>query len=153
MRQSSVLVVAATLILLTACGGDPTGPAKPNGAIMSARIDGAVWNATSIATDSAAPSLIIVSGTMGGQTVTIGIPVDQGPGTQAVGSATPVFAGLVVGSQSWLASRTQGGTGSLTLATVAPGHVAGTFEFTLAAHDGASPGTRRVSSGEFDVRY
>jgi hypothetical protein len=153
MRQSSVLVAAATLVLLTACGGDPTGPVKPNGQRMSARIDGAVWSATSVATDSAAPSLIIISGTMGARSVTIGIPVDQGPGTQAVGSPTPVFAGLVVGSQSWLASRTQGGAGSLTLTTVAPGHVAGTFEFTLAAHDGASPATRRVSAGEFDVKY
>lgn len=153
MRQSSVLVAAATLILLTACGGDPTSPVKSNGRRMSARIDGAAWNAISVATDSVVPSLIVITGTMGTQTLTISIPADQGPGTQTVGSTTPLFGVLVVGAQSWMASRTQGGAGSLTLTTVAPGHVAGTFEFTLAAHDGASPGTRRVSSGEFDVTY
>jgi len=64
-----------------------------------------------------------------------------------------VFAGLVIGSQSWLASRTQGGAGSVTLTTAARGHIAGTFEFTLAAHEGALPADRRVSSGKFDVKY
>jgi hypothetical protein len=83
----------------------------------------------------------------------VAIPVDQGPGTQIVGSATPVFAGLVIGSQSWLASRTQGGAGSITLTTVAPGHIVGTFQFTLAEHEGAAPAERQVSSGQFDVRY
>jgi len=120
---------------------------------MSAVIDGAAWTAVSIAADSAAPSSIIIRGSNATHTLVIAIPVDQGPGTQTVGSTTPVFAGLVVGSQSWLASRTQGGAGSITLTTVAPGHIVGTFEFTLAKHDGASPAERRVSAGQFDVKY
>ena len=153
MRKPSGLVAAATLVILNACGGDTTGPINQSGRRMSARIDGAAWNAISIATDSVVPSLIVITGTMGTETLAISIPADQGPGTQTVGSTTPLFAVLVTGSQSWMASRTQGGAGSLTLTTVAPGHVAGTFQFTLAAHDGASPEARRVSSGEFDVTY
>jgi hypothetical protein len=39
------------------------------------------------------------------------------------------------------------------LTTVAAGHIVGTFEFTLAEHDGASPSDRQVSSGKFDVNY
>jgi len=123
------------LVTLCACDRDTTGPAKPNHGSMSAVIDGAAWTPVSIATDSAAPSSIIIQGSDATQRLVIAIPVDQGPGKQTVGSTTPVFAGLVIASQSWLASRTQGGAGSVTLTTAARGHIAGTFEFTLAAHE------------------
>ena len=153
MRNLSSTLALSALVMLCACDRDTTGPAKPNNGTMSAVVDGAAWNATSIATDSAAPSSIIIQGSNGSQRLVVAIPLEQGPGTQTVGSTTPVFAGLVIGAQSWLASRTQGGSGSITLTTVAPGHIAGTFEFTLAAHDGVLPSERRVGSGQFDVKY
>jgi len=154
MRNLSSTLAVMALVTLCACDHDTTGPATPNNhGSMSAVIDGVAWTAVSISTDSAAPSSIIVHGSNATQTLVIAIPVDQGPGTQTVGSTTPVFAGLVIGSRSWLASRTQGGAGSITLATVAAGHIVGTFEFTLAEHDGASPSDRQVSSGKFDVNY
>jgi hypothetical protein len=120
--------------------------------MMSAKIDGEAWGATSIAIDSAGPSILFVSGVDRNRTLMIAIPLAPGSGIQTVGSTTPVAAVLVIGSQSWAASRTQGGAGSITLTTVALGHVAGTFEFTL-AHEGASPSARRVTSGNFAVRY
>ena len=153
MRNLSSILAITALVTLCACDRDTTGPATPNHGSMSAVIDGAAWTAVSIAADSAAASSIIIQGSNATQTLAIAIPVDQGPGTQTVGSTTPVFAGLVMGSQSWLASRTQGGSGSITLMTVEPRHIVGTFEFTLASHDGASPAERRVSSGQFDVTY
>ena len=153
MRQASVMVVAATLVAVIGCGRDTTGPAKPNAVAMSARIDGAAWSAVSIAIDSGPPSLLVVSGSNATARLTLVIPMGQGLGTQIVGSTTPIAAGLVIGPQSWLASRTQGGAGSITLTTVAPGHVAGTFEFAMAAYDGASPATQPVTSGTFDVHY
>ena len=155
MRNLSSTLAGMALVTLCGCDHDTTGPAKPNAidGFMSAVIDGAAWTAASIAADSAAPSSIIIRGSNATRTLVIAIPVDQGPGTQTVGSTTPVFAGLVVGSQSWLTSRTQGGAGSITLTTVAQGHIVGTFEFTLAEHDGASPVERRVSAGQFDVKY
>jgi len=153
MRNLSSTLAGMALVTLCACGHDTTGPATRNNGSMSAVIDGAAWTAVSIATDSAAPSSIIIQGSDATQRLVIAIPVDQGPGKQTVGSTTPVFAGLVIGSQSWLASRTQGGAGSVTLTTAARGHIAGTFEFTLAAHEGALPTDRRVSSGRFDVKY
>ena len=155
MRNLSSALAVTALVALCACDHDTTGPAKPNATngSMSATIDGADWSAVSIAIDSLAPSSIVIWGSNASEKIAIAIPVDQGPGTQTVGSTTPVFAGLVSGSQSWLASRTQGGSGSITLTTVVPGHIVGTFQFTLAAHDGASPAERRVSSGQFDVRY
>jgi hypothetical protein len=151
MRHSSTIVAAAALILLAACGDDTTGPAKSD-AGMSARIAGAAWSAMSIATDTAPPSLIVVRGTNATATLTLVIPASQGLGTQTVGSTTPIAAGLIIGSQTWGASRTQGGSGSITLTTAAPGHLAGTFQFTL-AHEGASPAEQQVSSGRFDVTY
>jgi len=153
MRKLSSSFVVTTLLMLSACDRDTTGPAKPDNRTLSAVIDGASWSAVSITIDSLAPSSIAIFGTKANQTLAIAIPVDQGPGTQTVGSTTPVFAGLILGSQSWLASRTQGGAGSVTLTTVTPGHIVGTFEFTMAAHEGASPAERRVTSGKFDVRY
>src|SRR3954471_4267000 len=153
MRNLSSTLAGMALVTLCACGHDTTGPATRNNVSMSAVIDGAAWTAVSIATDSAAPSSIIIQGSDATQRLVIAIPVDQGPGKQTVGSTTPVFAGLVIGSQSWLASRTQGGAGGVTLMNSAPGHIVGTFEFTLAAHDGALPADRRVSSGKFDVKY
>jgi hypothetical protein len=152
MRHSSTLVAAATLVLLAACSDDTTGPPKSDAGGMSARIAGTAWSAMSIVIDSAPPSLIIVRGTNATATLTLVIPADQGLGTQTVGSTTPIGAGLVIGSQVWGASRTQGGAGSITLTTVAPGHVAGTFQFTL-AHEGASPAEQQVTSGRFDVKY
>jgi hypothetical protein len=152
MRQRSIIIAASALVFGTACGSDTTGPAKPDGRTMSARIDAAAWSASSITIDSIAPSLLFVTGTNAGQTLTILIPMSQGPGTQTVGSTTPVAAVLEMGSQSWAASRTQGGSGSITLTTVTPGHVVGTFEFTM-----ERPGTtllaRRVTTGKLDVRY
>jgi len=153
MRNLSSTLAVTALVTLCACDRDTTGPATPNNGSISAVIDGAAWSAVSIAIDSLAPSSIVIWGSNASEKIAIAIPVDQGPGTQTVGSTTPVFAGLVSGSQSWLASRTQGGSGSITLTAVVPGHIVGTFQFTLAAHDGASPAERRVSSGQFDVRY
>jgi len=153
MRNLSSTLAITALVTLCACDRDTTGPAKPNNGSMSAVIDGAAWSALSIEIDSLAPSSIVILGSKATQTLGISIPVDQGPGTQTVGSTTPVFAGLVIGSQSWLASRTQGGSGSITLTTVVPGHIVGSFQFTLAKHDGATPALRQVSSGQFDVKY
>ena len=153
MRNLSSTVAITALVTLCACDRDTTGPAKPSHGSMSAVIDGAAWTAVSIATDSVVPSSIIIQGSNATQTLVVAIPVDQGLGIQTVGSTTPVFAGLVIGSQSWLASRTQGGSGSITLTTVVPGHIVGTFQFTMAGHEGASPAERQVSSGQFDVRY
>ena len=154
MRKLSLSLVVTTVFTLSACDHDTTGPANPtNNPSMSAVIDGASWSAVSITIDSLAPSSIVIFGTKGTQTLAIAIPVDQGPGTQIVGGTTPLFAGLISGSQSWLASRTQGGAGSVTLTTVAPHHLAGTFEFTLARHDDGSLAERRVGSGKLDVKY
>lgn len=119
---------------------------------MSARIGGAAWDAMSVATDTAPPSLVVVTGKNATATLALIIPANQGVGTQTVGSTTPIAAILVMGSQSWAASRTQGGSGSVTLTTAAPGHLAGTFQFSL-AHEGASPAEQQVTSGRFDVRY
>jgi hypothetical protein len=151
MRHSSTLVAAAALVLLAACGDDTTGPAKSD-AGMSARIAGAAWSAMSIATDTAPPSLIVITGTNATAKLALVFPAGLGLGTQSVGSSMPIAAILVIGSQSWAASRTQGGSGSITLTTAAPGHLAGTFQFTL-AHEGAAPAEQQVTSGRFDVKY
>jgi len=119
---------------------------------MSARIAGAAWTATSIVTDSTPPSLLVLRGSNAAATLTLVLPVAGGVGPRVIGGPDPMGAGLLIGEQLWAASRTQGGSGRITLTTVAPGHVAGTFELTL-AHEGASPAEQQVTSGTFDVKY
>ena len=120
---------------------------------MSASVDGVTWTAVSISTTPAEPSSLVIVGTDPGQTIVLLVPLDEGPGTQVIGGPTPLAAGLTIGAQAWLASRTQGGSGTVTLTTATSGRVAGTFEFTLAGRDGVTPATRRVTSGAFDVTY
>ena len=153
MRQQSSILAFAALVIVSACGGDPTPPTKPNTRTMTARIDGSTWSAVSIEIDSTPPSILIVKGMSAGQLLALGIPLGPGVGTQDVGAPTPVFGTLGIGSQAWVASRTQGGAGSITLTTVAPGHVAGTFSFTLAAQPGATPASRQITAGAFDIVY
>ena len=151
MRHQSTAVAAVASLFLAACGGgDTTGPADSNGRTMSARIDGAAWNAMAITVDTAPPSLLVVRGENATQSLALVIPANIGTGVQTIGGPTPMAAVLVRGTQSWAASRTLGGAGSVTLTTVAPGHLAGTFELTL---DGRDFLARRVTSGRFDVRY
>lgn len=154
MRYASTMVAMAAVVFTSACGGDNgTGPTKPDNGSMTARIDGATWSAISIATTSGAGSSLIISGTNIAETLSIVIPLDQGTGTQTVSLASTVSGAFTIGSQSWVANPVQGGTGTITLTTVAPGHVTGTFEFALAALQGATPATRQVTSGQFDVKY
>ena len=151
MRHQCTAVVVVASLLFAACGGgDTTGPADSNGRTMFARIDGAAWNAMAITVDTAPPSLLVVRGENATQSLALVIPMNRGTGLQTIGGPTPLAAGLVMGSQAWVASRTQGGSGSVTLTTVAPSHVAGTFEFTL---DGRDVLARRVTSGRFEVKY
>lgn len=150
MGKPSYIVGVMALVLVSAC--DATGPAKSNKGTMAAVIDGAEWSAVSITTDSTVPS-VVIQGSNGTSELVVAIPVSPGPGKQVVGSTTPVFGVLVTGSKWWAASRTQGGAGSVTLTTVEPGHIVGTFEFTMAAHDDALPSERRVRFGRFDVKY
>src|SRR5512133_1261959 len=112
MRPQSTAVAAVASLLLAACGGETTGPAKPNARTMSAQIDGAEWSAKSVAIDSAPPSLLVIGGENATQTLTLVIPLGGGGGQQTIGGPTPMAAVLVMGTQSWAASRTQGGAGS-----------------------------------------
>jgi len=157
MRQFSSVIAISALLALAACGGDSNGgvtnPKKPNNGTMSARIDGAAWSAISIATGSGTGSALIVTGSNIAQTLAIIVPINTGTGTKTMGQSSVVSGTLIVGSQQWAANPAQGGTGSITLTTVAAGHVAGTFSFTMAAQQGATPATRQITSGQFDVTF
>jgi hypothetical protein len=120
---------------------------------MTARIDGASWSAISIATSGGNGPSLIITGSNISQTLAILLPLNTGTGTKTIGQSSVVSGTLIVGSQQWAANPAQGGTGSITLTTVAARHVAGTFQFTLAAQAGATPATRQVTSGAFDVTY
>lgn len=160
MSRRFTLGVTAALILAAACGGSDNGPTDPgtitppNGT-MSARIDGAAWAATAIAVTAQNGHLIVSGGSSNGQGVAIGASTVPGPGTQTIGGNTNAAAQgvITVGTQSWSANAIQG-SGTVTITTLTANRAAGTFSFTAPALSaGATPATRVVTAGQFDVRF
>jgi len=160
MRHTLAMLGTAALVVVTACGGDSSndGPTNPNqnptgNRSMSARIDGTAWTATSVAA-GVTNGLLIIAGTNVTQTFSIAVAVAQGTGTQTVGPSSVTYGNLLVGQQSWAANGSLGGPGSITLTTLTATRAAGTFSFTVKAlTQGASPATRQVTSGAFDVVF
>jgi Family of unknown function (DUF6252) len=159
MRQPFTTFATAALVFVAACGGGSDGgPTNPNqnpnsNRSMSARVDGTAWTATSVAA-GVTNGLLIIAGSNITQTFAIAAAVNQGTGTQTVGPTSVTYGNLMVGQQSWAANGSQGGTGSITLTTLTANRAVGTFSFTLKAlSQGATPASRQITSGAFDVVF
>lgn len=136
--------------MVAACGGSsPTAPSQtpePTAGLVTARLDGVAFRASSVARASVSGSTISVSGAQG----IVGLRFSftgAGPGTYTVQTAA-----VVNGDQSWSVNGSFGGDGSSGTATVtrlSGTRVAGTFQMTA-----VQPSTRavlRVTEGTFDV--
>lgn len=149
MQHSSLRAVWLALAVgIVACGGDdPTGPGDDP--IMSARIDGQAWS-TSIALATVPPTpsgFAVVSGSDG--TTTIAFAFRPSTGTHEIGASIGTNANLTAGSTMWIAT-TSSGSGTIVVTSLTNERVAGTFEFTMTA-GGATPATRVVTGGQFDI--
>ena len=157
MLKPSLMVALGAFVLASACGGSSgdkgvTNP-KPKNGSMTAKIDGASWSAVSIATTGGVSGALIASGADLTNAIAIVIPVNTGTGVEQMSQTSVVSATLVGAGKTWSANPAQGGTGSITLTTVATGHVVGSFAFTLAGQSGATPATRQITVGQFDITY
>ncbi len=155
------------LVVLGACGGggDANGPG--GGAGLTARINGAQWQADPIGTVASAvagvPGGILVTGSQfeGGvtQSVTITLYNISGPGTYALGVSSDVFGGIgqvgegtsAGGGNGWITDNT-GDAGAVTITTLGGGRIAGSFEFVAdTGHRNTVGGVRTVTDGHFDL--
>ena len=156
--QRRLLVAMSALLVSTACGSSgsdntTTGPTKNNNSArsMSAKIDGASWVATNVG-GSVTNGIAILAATNGTQT--IGLSFLPSVGTQIVTATGLVIGQVMIGGQTWQASGGAGSSGSVTVTTATANHLVGTFSFTAPAFTtGATPATRQVTAGVFDVTF
>lgn len=174
------MLLAVTVSVSAACGGDsvapsPTGGASnpganpPSGVVlsngsMSATVSGVRWDANAVITvvyrapSGGAEGTIAINGINSAQQL-IGIGVGHtGPGTYKTEGLHTGFGYLErLSNMSWAADRPDvapGSTGTVTFTTLTGNRAVGTFSFTaVASPNTAATGTRVVTNGLFDVTF
>lgn len=156
LHKSSRRLYVTSLVLVAACGGGG-GPGNNNNAgNMSASIDGAGWSATSATSSANAGGIFTITGVQvgSGTSVTMTLYSIGAPGTFPLGVGSTVAGGLasvVSGTSGW-STPLSGDAGSVTVTSVSPTRIVGSFTFTAAAvTPPGSTGNRVVTQGRFDV--
>ena len=150
-------VLLAVLLGTAACGGGGGGPVSPNGS-MSAKIDGASWNAIAVQAVYGSNHILSFAGSdvanpsraIGGATLA------NGPGTYPITSLNPTGANasLTIGPAVWMATGAGSGTGTITINTLTATTASGTFSFHGVAAQGTSAtGTKEITEGAFNVKF
>jgi len=150
---------AIFLLLIAACGGSDsvTGTTSncTTAATISATIDGTAWCSPAASANRGNNSIIAVAGIDLGLTASIGFAVvAPAPGTFSVAFGNNTFGSATVTKvgKGW-SSALQGGTGSVTFATLTTNHVVGTFAFDAVGASGGATGTVHVTNGKFDITF
>jgi hypothetical protein len=168
-----LIAIAMVLLALNACG-DSDNPAAPSGGggdtgggpvglangSMSARIDGAAWNANfSIVGGYSQGILAIAGGDSAQQTIAFGVAAN-GPGTFSTAAlsnvnftlATVAPGGTV--AATWTAVTGLPGTsGTVTITSLSSTTAVGTFSFSATPTSGPATGTKTITDGTFNVRF
>lgn len=168
MRNGRRLVVLiCVIVLFTGCGGGGGGPSDPGGGntggnTFTAIIDGVPWasDEASISVSGAgAPTragTVLLSGyeAATGRGLTLSISFFIGPASQPLGvniGTTPGGIGSVIVPPNNWSTPLSGASGFITLTQRTDTRIAGTFNFTATALAGATPASRVVTAGAFDV--
>jgi hypothetical protein len=155
------LVCAAILILplLTACSKDNTGPGGGDGgSFFRARIDGVPWSSLPFAMGGSADDggiFTVVGSNATGTGLSLVLYHIGAPGTYklGVGGSVPGGAGtLTVSPSSWWTALT-GNSGEVTVTTVTPTRIVGTFHFDAKPFSGGAAGNKTIDQGEFDITF
>jgi hypothetical protein len=151
------------VMVLAACGGDggggSTDPGNTGQFKFTAKIDGTSWASTGgverAGVPITLPGLYVLTGTnlSGGTAYTIVISLYNisGPGTYPLGVGVSVPGGNVLVSSlagGWRTPQT-GADGTITITTLTPSRIEGTFSFTAVAFTGGATGTKTVTDGAF----
>lgn len=140
--------------------GNPT--AKLASGTMSAQIDGVSWNAVCVTVNVGAPGLIGLGGSdnlASPTTFGFGFAGSNRVGTFPVDRKLGINALLTRGTAAWQGSAVTNGSGTLTFSASTASHAAGTFAFILPPttvvpmKGNTATGTRRVTSGAFDIQF
>jgi hypothetical protein len=165
--RARLRTLALTLLSLSyaACGGDdeadgdPTGP-QGGSSPMTARVDGQQWTAVplSVAAFAGGAGLFTITGAESAGTTSRSINLAlyniRGPGTYPFGTSTEVVGGRAQFSEAGVvwATPNNGASGTVTLTTLTPTRIAGTFQYTAALSRGTSATqTRAITNGTFDI--
>jgi hypothetical protein len=127
---------------------------------MTARVDGQNWTSvptSAVAFPGGSGSFTITGAESAGTTsrgITLALYFIRGPGTYALGAGNGVVGGRAQYSEAGVvwATPNDGASGSVTISTLTPTRIAGTFEYTAQLSRGTSTTqTRAVTNGRFDI--
>jgi hypothetical protein len=172
-----VAIVGVVLAVLAAgCGSDtPTSPdpsngspgatnpggAFPNHGTMTATIDGVRWTASLITqpirVNGPGGPQVTLSGSDLTTTVTVSISQLGAAGTYRTGPSTATNVQLQDRQGIWAANNLKG-TATIVLASISPATATafsakGTFTATVVGGANASPASRSITGGSFDITY
>ena len=158
--------------ILAGCGGgddgDDNNPVNPGPAPgggsgpMSATIDGQAWVSDAVSANAQLGaglpgSFVIMGNKVISSTDAISIQLIvynvDGPGTYPLGTGPTVDGGhgIVASAAVGFATPLNGNAGSVTITTLTPTRIAGTFSFVANQNYGGTGGTRTVTNGQFDL--
>lgn len=152
----STAAVTLLVAVFTACSGGGTEPDAADFGVLTARIEGANWQAGPTA---AAENIVVgryeitgvdASGS-GGYTLMLTLHNVSGPGTYALGVSEWIIGGNGYLSQTpftWSTTWT-GAAGEVTITSLTATRIAGTFHFDADPNLATTP--RAVTQGVFDV--
>lgn len=153
-----LLTLLLPALVSLSCGDDDAvGPDlvdNPGGGTLSALIDSVAWTADVVSSNGVTGNMIFVaaSDTTDHLAIDFGF-LDADLGIYTVGEHEITVATIHdLAGGSWAANNKQG-SGEITITTVNSRGVAGTFWFTAPTSNGATPATRVVTDGVFEVEY
>lgn len=137
----------------------PTGTVGPlpdnAGNVVSATIDGASWNAATVASslDAVSNNIFALAASNTERSLTINLNGVTGPGTFSLGSSGAVGITNNTDPLTHIWSTTgAGGSGTVTITSITDTRIQGTFSATLGPAPGTqTTGTVTITNGTFDV--
>ncbi len=123
---------------------------------MAARIDGAAWSSSNATGAAGAGGIFTLTGvqTGSGTGVTMTLYSIGAPGTFPFGVGGTVAGGIasvVTGASNFWSTPLNGAAGTVTVTSVSPTRIAGTFSFNASPVAPQTGATRAVTAGTFDV--
>lgn len=160
MRHRGVGPIGLLVMAAAACGGgSSTGPG-PGAGQFSATINGSAWSADASLIQTPTPQKAghyplygakLVGSTLNG--ITFNLLGITAPGTYPLGTSGGVVGGIASLNEASAVWQTpvSGDAGSITVSTLTPTRIAGTFQFVAEAAGAGATGTRTVTNGQFDL--
>ena len=153
----SLFVIAFFSLFLISCKKDSDNGNNNNNAQMSAKVDGAAWNADLATTGSisgTSPQVLSIGGTGSQGQINLVLGNYTGVGVYNIGIASPsTFSSYTLTSSpftSYSASAVLG-SGRIEVTSASATRVEGTFYFSGKDNNTTPPGTKEITEGTFRI--